>query len=102
MRIDRLLCCLRFTRTRGLAQKLVATGHLRRNGERITRPSLAIRAGDILTVPLGQSVRLIEILSLPDRRGPPQEAEACYRMLDPADQTAIASGKRFATKDPHP
>ena len=42
------------------------------------------RRGDVLTVPLGSRVALIEIISLPDRRGSPREAQACYRMLDPA------------------
>ena len=42
-----------------------------------------IAEGDILTLPLGDRVRLIEIRTLPERRGPPREAEACYRDLDP-------------------
>ena len=83
MRIDRLLCCLRFARTRSAAQQLVEAGHIRRNGERVTRGARDIAVGDVLTLPIGKSVRLIEILSLPDRRGPPREAEACYRELDP-------------------
>ncbi|MBX7494601.1 RNA-binding S4 domain-containing protein [Qipengyuania sp. 6B39] len=83
MRIDRLLCHLRFARTRSAAQKLVEQGYIRRNGERVTRSSLDIHVGDVLTIPLGNFVRLIEILELPERRGPPREAQACYRELDP-------------------
>lgn len=83
MRIDRLLCHLRFVRTRSAAQRLVDEGHIRRNGERVTRGSRDIAVGDILTLPLGGTVRLIEILTLPERRGPPREAQACYRELDP-------------------
>jgi len=83
VRIDRLLCHLRFVRTRSAAQKLVEEGHIRRNGERVTRGAADIRVGDVLTVPLGNAVRLIEILELPARRGPPREARACYRELDP-------------------
>ena len=52
MRIDRLLCNLRFVRTRSLASKLVGEGHLRRNGVRVTRPSQEVAIGDILTIPL--------------------------------------------------
>ncbi len=48
MRIDRLLCNLRFVRTRSLAAKLAATGHLRRNGIRVTRPSQEVAEGDVL------------------------------------------------------
>lgn len=93
MRIDRLLCNLRFMRTRTLAADLVRAGHLRRNGERVTRPSQAIAVGDVLTIPLGQRVRLVEVLALPERRGPATEAQGCYRVLDPAAQTDIGDGK---------
>lgn len=82
MRIDRLLCTLRFTRTRSAAQALVEQGHIRRNGERVTRGAQDVRIGDVLTIPLGNRVRLVEILALPERRGAPREAQACYRDLD--------------------
>ncbi|MCA0903475.1 RNA-binding S4 domain-containing protein [Qipengyuania aquimaris] len=96
MRIDRLLCLLRFVRTRSAANKLVGMGHIRRNGERVTRSSRDIQPGDVLTLPLGNAVRLIEVLSLPDRRGPPREAQACYRELDPGGQNGNSSGKTTA------
>lgn len=83
VRIDRLLCYLRFVRTRSAAHRLVEEGHIRRNGERVTRCSRDISEGDVLTLPLGNSVKLVEILALPERRGPPREAQACYRELDP-------------------
>ena len=47
MRIDRLLCNLRFLRTRTLAADLVRSGHLRRNGVRVTRPSQEVAIGDV-------------------------------------------------------
>lgn len=83
MRIDLLLCQLRFVRTRGAAQRLIEEGHIRRNGERVMRRAQDVRRGDVLTLPLGATVRLVEILDLPRRRGPPREAQACYRELDP-------------------
>ena len=91
MRIDRLLCCLRFVRTRGAAQKLVEAGHLRVNGDRVSRGSREIRVGDVLTFPLGSRIRIVEVLDLPQQRGPPRDAQACYRDLDPAGQSAIAA-----------
>lgn len=102
MRIDRLLCNLRFLRTRALAADLVRGGHLRRNGARITRPSQAIAIGDVLTIPLGSAVRLVEVLALPERRGPAREAQACYRALDPAldrgGETDIGDGEDNTTE----
>ena len=83
MRLDRLLCTLRFVRTRSAARKLVEEGHIRRNGERVVRASREIVVGDVLTLPLGGRVKLVEVLSLPERRGPSREAQECYRELDP-------------------
>ena len=96
MRIDRALCCLRLVKTRSRAAALVEAGHIRRNGERVTRASQPVAAGDVLTVPLGKAVKIIELLSLPERRGPPAEALGCYRVLDPSPldsgtQSAIAA-----------
>lgn len=102
MRIDRLLCNLRFLRTRTLAADLVRAGHLRRNGARVIRPSQEIAIGDVLTIPLRTEVRLIEVLALPDKRGPAREAQACYRlldqMLDPAGQTDLGGPQDNTTE----
>ncbi len=93
MRIDRLLCHLRFVKTRARAQTLVEAGHVRRNGQRVMRASQPVAPGDVLTFPIGKAVRVIELLELPTRRGPASEAQACYRALDPEGQTAIAAAK---------
>lgn len=94
MRIDRLLWFLRFVRSRSRAQKWVGEGHIRRNGSRVDRLDQAIAPGDVLTLPLAARVRVIEILSLPARRGPAEEARACYRELDGGAAIAVAGGKR--------
>lgn len=81
MRIDVLLVRLRFVKSRSLAKALVAQGHIRRNGRRVTGCSDPIAAGDVLTLPLGNHVRVLAIDALPPRRGPAAEAAACYRDL---------------------
>ncbi|MFN6936401.1 MAG: RNA-binding S4 domain-containing protein [Tsuneonella sp.] len=91
MRIDKLLWQLRLTKTRSQAQALVLAGHIRRNGGRVVRTSQDIATGDTLTLPLPSGVRVIEVLALPVRRGPPVEAQACYRALDPQAFPAIAA-----------
>ena len=93
MRLDRLLCNLRFARTRGLAQRWIAEGHIRRNGKRVTRQDQPVAVGDVLTLPLRSKVLPIEILALPLRRGPASEARACYRPLDAAAAIALAGGE---------
>lgn len=85
-RIDRLLWMLRLTRTRGAAQVLVGEGHIRLNGRRVMRAAQAIAAGDVLTLPLGPTVHVLEILGIPARRGPAAEARACYREIASASQ----------------
>lgn len=98
MRIDRLLWFLRFVRSRGLAQKWVAEGHIRRNGVRVTRLDQPILVGDVLTLPLARQVLVIEILSFPERRGPREEALSHYRALDAGGSFAIAGGNRLTAK----
>ena len=90
MRIDRLLFNLRFARSRTLAQRWIAEGHIRRNGERVLRQDLPVAPGDVLTLPLKREVLVIELLALPARRGSPAEAQACYRPLDAGGAKRIA------------
>ena len=81
LRIDRLLWMLRFARSRGDAQDIVAAGHIRRNGQRVTRMAQPVCAGDVLTVPVGRAVRVIALDSLPSRRGSATEAQSHYHDL---------------------
>ena len=90
MRIDKLLCFLRFAKTRAIAQRWIGEGHMRLNGQRVDRVSAAVNAGDVLTLPLHGGVRVIEIVTLPARRGPAAEAQSCYRVLDGRANFAIA------------
>jgi ribosome-associated heat shock protein Hsp15 len=90
MRIDKLLWFLRFAGSRGLAQGWVEEGHIRLNGRRVERCSAGVKTGDVLVLPLRTSVRVIEILALPVRRGPAVEAEGCYRVLDGAPLPPLA------------
>lgn len=90
MRIDKLLWFLRFAPSRNVAQQWVEHGHIRLNQRRIAKPGIATRAGDVLTLPLRRQVMVIELLTLPTRRGPASEAQSCYRVLDVAAANPIA------------
>jgi ribosome-associated heat shock protein Hsp15 len=100
MRLDKLLHCLRFSRTRGAAQRWIAEGHIRRNGQRVLGNDQDIAPGDVLTLPLRSKVLAIEIVALPQRRGPPAEARTCYRPLDAAGAIALADGPIAPAKGP--
>ncbi|MFC4293944.1 RNA-binding S4 domain-containing protein [Novosphingobium tardum] len=101
LRIDRLLWFLRLARTRSAAQAWIASGHVRRNGRRVERTSQPVAPGDVLTLPIGTGVQVVEVVAMPRRRGPPAEARGCYRVpgedaghqaLDDSGQMAIAPG----------
>ena len=83
MRIDKLLWHLRLAKTRGVAQSLVATGHVRRNGQRVLRASVDVVVGDTLTLPLPNGVRVIELIALPVRRGPPSGSDVIGLFPEP-------------------
>jgi ribosome-associated heat shock protein Hsp15 len=90
MRIDKLLWYLRLAASRTSAQAWVAEGHIRLNGRRIERPSVLVRLGDVVVLPMRGGVSVIELVALPIRRGPAIEARDCYRVLDAATNSPLA------------
>lgn len=60
----------------------IAAGHVRLNGQRVTRPGHVLRPGDTLTFPLGGRIRLIRVTATALRRGPAAEARTLYTDLD--------------------
>lgn len=78
MRIDRYLHCIRLVKSRTLAQTIIGTGHVRINGKRVEKPSEDVRIGSVIGLPLHGRVRILKVLSLPERRGPAPEARLCY------------------------
>ncbi|MBJ7441662.1 MAG: RNA-binding S4 domain-containing protein [Sphingopyxis sp.] len=88
IRLDKLLWFLRFARSRSLAQAIVAAGHIRLDGRRITRPSCAVHVGQTLVLAVGERIEVVRLLALPVRRGSAAEAQACYQNLDPAPPAA--------------
>lgn len=77
-RIDRFLWFARLSKSRGIAQALCESGHIRLDGRRIDRAHCPVRVGSILSLPLPGGVRAIRIETLPSRRGPASEAAALY------------------------
>ena len=69
---------IRLAKSRTLAQAIVDEGHFRIDGRRAGKPSEEVRPGSILALPLHGRVRILRVLSIPSRRGPPAEARACY------------------------
>ncbi len=82
-RIDKWLWFARFLKSRSLATALVTSGRLRLNGQLIAKAHQQIKAGDVLTFPLGPHIRVIKILAPGTRRGPAPEAQSLYEDLSP-------------------
>jgi ribosome-associated heat shock protein Hsp15 len=81
-RIDKWLWHARVVRTRSAAADLAASGHVRLNGLRIDAASRAVRAGDVVTVALDRSIRVLRVTGFAERRGPPAAARALYEDVE--------------------
>ena len=97
-RLDQWLWHARFFKTRSLATKQVASGHVRVDGERIQKPSFALKTGVTLTFPQARRIRVIRVEALATRRGPAPEAQALYSDLTPPDETPALQNPRFEGK----
>jgi len=84
MRLDKFLWFARVVKTRGLAQEIAETGHLRIDGRPTTRAHADVHVGQVLSFPLHDKVRVLRVEALPTRRGPASEAQACYTDLVPS------------------
>jgi ribosome-associated heat shock protein Hsp15 len=76
-RLDKWLWQARFYKTRSLATTAINGGKVRLNAERV-KPAHRVRIGDRLSLSLQGIVAEFEVLGLPERRGPPAEAQACF------------------------
>jgi ribosome-associated heat shock protein Hsp15 len=77
-RLDKWLWHARLVKARTSAAALVEAGHVRINGVRETSPGHAIKAGDIVTVGLDRTVRVLKIVGFAERRGDAASARALY------------------------
>ena len=90
MRIDRFLFFIRLIKSRTQAQEILHAGHTRIDGRRVEKCSEEVKPGSIVALPLRGQVRVIRVLALPARRGPPAEARLCYEELgDPPRATPV-------------
>jgi ribosome-associated heat shock protein Hsp15 len=76
-RLDKWLWHCRFYKTRSLATAAINGGKVHLNAERV-KPAHKIRAGDWVSLSLQGIVAEFEVLGLPVRRGPADEAQAQF------------------------
>jgi len=80
-RIDRWLWHARLVRTRAAAAALADAGYVRVNGMRIVAPGRMVHAGDVVTVALDRSVRVLKVRGFRERRGPAGSGESLYEEM---------------------
>jgi len=77
VRLDKWLWAARFFKTRSLAQKAVASGRVKLNGDR-SKPAHELKPADLLQVQIGEIQWRIQVKALSERRGPAVEARKLY------------------------
>lgn len=86
-RIDKWLWHARVVKARSSAAALVASGHVRVNGARERSPGHGIKIGDVLTVALDRTVRVMKVKAFVERRGDAQAARELYSEAPPLSQS---------------
>jgi len=66
---------------------------VRVNAQKIAKPAYAVGAGDTLTFPQGDTIRVAEIISVGKRRGPAPEAQSLYKDLTPVQEKSPPAPK---------
>ncbi|MCK1744352.1 RNA-binding S4 domain-containing protein [Bradyrhizobium sp. 139] len=79
--MDKWLWHARLVKARTSAAELVECGHVRINGARETSPGHAIKIGDVLTVALDRTVRVLKVTAFNERRGDAASARVLYEEL---------------------
>ena len=98
IRLDKWLWQARFFKSRSLATGAVQAGHVRVNGQRVTKAAQSVGPGDVLTFAQGERVRVVRLTGIGARRGPAGEAQALYDDLTPV----VLSGAEPSTPRPAP
>lgn len=85
MRLDVFLWRARFFKARTSATEAIEGkgARIERDGQvrRIDKPATPVEPGDILSFTAPSGAKLVRIVSLPLRRGPPAEAALCYETI---------------------
>ena len=91
-RLDKWLWFARVIKSRTLATGLVTDGKVRVNRQRVDKPSLTVRPGDVITVTVRGAVRVLKVAAPGLRGGPPTEAQTLYQEITVAAPPSARSG----------
>ncbi|CAN5125719.1 S4 domain-containing protein [soil metagenome] len=80
-RLDKWLWHARVVKARSSAAALVESGHVRINGVREKAPGRGVKLGDVVTVGLDRTVRVLKVAGFAERRGDAAAARVLYADL---------------------
>lgn len=80
-RLDRWIWHARVVRTRADAAALIRAGHVRLDGARVNTPAQQVRCGQVLTISLDRSTRLLRIAGFAERRGDATSASVLFEEI---------------------
>jgi ribosome-associated heat shock protein Hsp15 len=80
-RLDKFLWHARVVKARTSAAELVESGYVRINGVRERSPGHAVKPGDVLTIALDRTVRVLKVVAFSERRGNANAARVLYEEL---------------------
>jgi ribosome-associated heat shock protein Hsp15 len=92
MRVDKWLWAARFFKTRSLAQQAIGAGRVKLADARI-KPAHELRAGDALSIRVGDFEWRITVKALSDQRGPADVARQLY------EESAASRAERERRQD---
>ena len=86
IRLDQYLYYIRLFKSRNLASKFIITNRLRISGQVTQKPHRLLSKGDVLTLSLNDKLKIIEVINIPNRRGPYLESLNFYKDLTPIEK----------------
>ena len=102
IRLDQYLYYIRLFKSRNLASKFIITNRLRISGQVTQKPHRLLSTGDVLTLSLNDKLKIIEVINIPNRRGPYLESLNFYKDLSPIEKrenkSDILTNVKFAER----
>ena len=86
IRLDQFLYYIRLFKSRNLASKFITYNRLRISGQVTQKPHRLVSIGDILTLLVNDKLKIIEVIDIPNRRGPYLESLNFYKDLTPIEK----------------
>ena len=98
LRLDIYLYYIRIFKSRSIATKFVSANRLRISGQVTQKPHKMISIGDVLTMTINDSIKILKVLDIPSRRGPYLESLNFYEDITPIKNIPKKKDIKFKLK----